>query len=87
MKQVMKYIWLGSLGGEQRAILIRESVWERQSNLPKTRRVILAGEQMEVLLQYKEQYFPEAQPQDCVPPGSTRPRPAPATWSGAFLSL
>ncbi len=83
-------VWLGSRCGELRGlrwesivwehntILIRESVWEGKSNLPKTkkgyRKVVLTTEQMQILREYKEQNFPDAQPSDWVLPGG-RSRP------------
>jgi integrase len=78
-------VWLGNRSGELRGlrwesivwehntILIRESVWEGKSTLPKTkkgyRKVVLTDEQMEVLREYKEKNFPDAQPDAWVLPG------------------
>ena len=83
-------VWLGSRCGELRAlrwesviwehntILIRESVWEGKSNLPKTkkgyRKVVLTADQMQILREYKEKNFPNAQPSAWVLPGK-RGRP------------
>ena len=83
-------VWLGSRVGELRAlrwgsimwdqntILIRESLWEGKSNLPKTkkgyRKVVLTTEQMQILREYKDENFPDAQPSDWVLPGR-RSRP------------
>lgn len=57
-----------SLVAEHGAIVVRESVWEGQSSPPKTkkgyRKILFTDEQMEILLQYKRQYFPDAQPHD-----------------------
>ena len=83
-------VWLGNRSGELRGlrwesivwehntILIRESIWEGKSTLPKTkkgyRKVVLTTEQMQILREYKEQHFPDAQLQDWVIPGK-RGRP------------
>jgi integrase len=83
-------IWLGNRSGELRGlrwdsmvwehntILIRESVWEGISTLPKTkkgyRKVVLTDEQMRVLREYKEKNYPDAQPDAWVLPGK-RGRP------------
>jgi integrase len=83
-------VWLGSRCGELRGlrwdsivwehdtILIRESVWEGKSTLPKTkkgyRKVVLTDEQMRVLLEYKEKTYPDAKPDAWVLPGE-RGRP------------
>ena len=83
-------VWLGSRCGELRAlrwesvvwehntILIRESIWEGKSNLPKTRKgyrkVVLTADQMQILREYKEKNFPNAQPSAWVLPGK-RGRP------------
>ncbi len=88
-------VWLGSRSGELRglrwesivwehnAILIRESVWEGKSTLPKTkkgyRKVVLTDEQMQVLRDYKEKNFPNAQPNAWVLPGK-RCRPIDLGW-------
>ncbi|TAM80262.1 MAG: site-specific integrase [Acidobacteria bacterium] len=88
-------LWMGDRRGELRglrwssiywehdAILIRESVWEGQSSLPKTkkgyRKILLTAEQMEILRRYKEENFPDAQPQDWVLPGR-RGRPMAMGW-------
>ena len=69
-------VWLGNRSGELRGlrwesivwehntILIRESVWEGKSTLPKTkkgyRKVVLTDEQMQILREYKEKNFPDA---------------------------
>jgi integrase len=83
-------VWLGNRSGELRGlrwesivwehntILIRESVWEGQSTLPKTkkgyRKVVLTDEQMKVLREYKERNYPDAPPDAWVLPGK-RGRP------------
>jgi integrase len=83
-------VWLGSRSGELRGlrwdaivwehntVLIRESVWEGKSTLPKTkkgyRKVVLTDEQMKVLREYKEKNFPAAPPNAWVLP-SKRGRP------------
>ena len=88
-------LWMGNRRGELRglrwssmdwehhAVFIRESVWEGQSSLPKTkkgyRKIMLTEEQMEVLREYKEENFPDAQPQDWVLPGR-RGRPMAMGW-------
>jgi integrase len=88
-------VWLGNRSGELRGlrwesvvwehntILIRESVWEGKSTLPKTkkgyRKVVLTDEQMEVLREYKERNFPDAQPDAWVLPGK-RGRPIDLGW-------
>jgi integrase len=88
-------VWLGNRSGELRGlrwesivwehntILIRESVWEGKSTLPKTkkgyRKVVLTDEQMEVLREYKEKNFPDAQPDAWVLPGK-RGRPIDLGW-------
>jgi hypothetical protein len=58
--------------------LIRESVWEGKSTLPKTkkgyRKVVLTDEQMKVLREYKERNYPDAPPDAWVLPGK-RGRP------------
>jgi len=88
-------VWLGNRCGETRGlrwesvlwehntILIRESVWEGKSTLPKTkkgyRKVVLIDEQMQILREYKEQHLPDAQPQDWVIPGK-RGRPIDLGW-------
>ncbi|MGO8736444.1 MAG: site-specific integrase [Terriglobia bacterium] len=88
-------IWLGDRSGELRGlrwesivwehntILIRESVWEGNSSLPKTkkgyRKLVLIGEQMQILREYKAQNFPDAQPTDWVLPGK-RCRPIDLGW-------
>jgi integrase len=63
---------------EHNTILIRESIWEGKSTLPKIkkdyRKVVLTDEQMQVLGEYKEQNFPDAQLNDWVLPGK-RGRP------------
>ena len=45
-------------------ILIRESIWERQSTLPKPRKdqrkVVLSAERMTILREYKDQHYPKA---------------------------
>jgi integrase len=88
-------VWLGNRSGELRGlrwesivwehntILIRESIWEGKSTLPKTkkgyRKVVLTDEQMQVLREYKAQNFPGAQPTDWVLPGK-RGRPIDLGW-------
>ncbi len=88
-------VWLGNRSGELRGlrwesvvwehntILIRESVWEGKSTLPKTkkgyRKVVLTNEQMQVLREYKEKNFPDAQPNAWVLPGK-RGRPVDLGW-------
>ncbi len=88
-------LWMGNRRGELRGlrwssidwehavIFVRESVWEGQSNPPKTkkgyRRILLTVEQMVILREYKEQNFPDAQPQDWVLPGR-RGRPMEMGW-------
>jgi integrase len=78
-------VWLASRCGELRGlrwesivwehntILIRESVWEGKSTLPKTkkgcRKVVLTDEQRRVLLEYKEKNYPDAQSDAWVLPG------------------
>jgi integrase len=78
-------VWLGNRSGELRGlrwesivwehntILIRESVWEGKSTLPKTkkgyRKVVLTDEQMKILREYKEKNFADAQPSAWVLPG------------------
>jgi integrase len=63
--------------------LIRESIWEGKSTLPKTkkgyRKVVLTDEQMQVLREYKEKNFPDAQPNAWVLPGK-RGRPIDLGW-------
>jgi len=87
--------WLGSRSGELRGlrwesivwehntILIRESIWEGKSMLPKTkkgyRKIVLTDEQMQVLREYEAQNFPDAQPTDWVLPGK-RGRPIDLGW-------
>jgi len=87
--------WLGNRSGELRGlrwesvvwehntILIRESIWEGKSTLPKTkkgyRKVVLTDEQMQVLREYKEKNFPDAQPNAWVLPGKRR-RPIDLGW-------
>ena len=88
-------VWLGNRSGELRGlrwesivwehdtIYIRESVWEGNSTLPKTkkgyRKVVLTDEQMQVLREYKERNFPDAQPNAWVLPGK-RGRPVDLGW-------
>jgi integrase len=88
-------VWLGDRRGEVRGlrwesivwehntIMIRESVWEGKSSLPKTkkgyRKLVLTGEQMQILREYKAQNFPDAQPTDWVLPGK-RGRPIDLGW-------
>jgi integrase len=88
-------VWLGNRSGELRGlrwesvfwdhntILIRESVWEGKSTLPKTkkghRKVVLTDEQMRVLREYKEKNYPDAQPDAWVLPGK-RGRPIDLGW-------
>jgi integrase len=88
-------VWLGNRSGELRGlrwesvvwerntIVIRESVWEGKSTLPKTkkgyRKVVLTNEQMQVLREYKEKNFPDAQPNAWVLPGK-RGRPVDLGW-------
>jgi len=83
-------IWTGSRCGELRglrwssvnwgqySIVIKESVWEGHSTLPKTkkgyRRVVLTPNQMDALLKYKERNYPNAGPNEWVLPG-TKGRP------------
>jgi len=87
--------WLGNRSGELRGlrwesvvwehntILIRESIREGKSTLPKTkkgyRKVVLTDEQMQVLREYKEKNFPDAQPNAWVLPGK-RGRPIDLGW-------
>ena len=53
--------------------MIRESVWEGKSTLPKTRKgyrkVVLTDEQMTVLREYKQKNYPNAKPDAWVLPG------------------
>ena len=67
----------------QHLAMLRESVWEGKSSLPKTkkgyRKLVLTGEQMEILREYKAQNFPDAQPTDWVLPGK-RGRPIDLGW-------
>jgi len=88
-------VWLGNRSGELRGlrwesivwerntILIRESVWEGKSTLPKTqkgcRKVVLTDEQMKILREYKEKHFPNAQPFAWVLPGQLG-RPLDMGW-------
>jgi len=62
-----------SVNWEQGSIVITESVWESHSTLPKSRKgyrkVILTPRQINVLRQYKEQNYPNADPNDWVLPG------------------
>lgn len=78
-------VWVGNHSGELQALrwssiiwghnaaLIRESVWEGKSNLPKTRKgyrkVVLSDEQMKVLREYKDKNYPNAGPEDWALPG------------------
>ncbi len=88
-------VWLGNGCGKTRGlrwesilwehstILIRESVWEGKSTLPKTkkgyRKVVLTPEQMQILREYKEQHFPDAQLDHWLNPGKRR-RPIDMGW-------
>lgn len=74
---------LASIDWEEGAIFIRESIWQGQSNPPKTkkgyRKILLTDEQMEILRECKEENFPDAQPQDWLFPGR-RGRPMAMGW-------
>lgn len=74
---------LTSVDWEQSAIFIRESIWQGQSNPPKTRKgyrkIILNDEQLEILRKYIEENLPDAQPQDWLFPGR-RGRPMDMRW-------
>jgi integrase len=63
-----------SVNWEQYSIVIRESVWESHSTLPKTkkgyRKIILTPHQIDALLKYKNQNYPNAGANDWVLPGA-----------------
>lgn len=78
-------MWTGGRCGELRglrwssvhwghySIVIKESVWESHSTLPKSRKgyrkVVLTPHQIDALLKYKQQNYPDAGPDDWVLPG------------------
>ena len=72
-----------SVNWEQGSVVITESVWEGHSTQPKTRkgyrRVVLTPNQIETLRKYKEQNYPNADPNDWVLPGK-RGRPIDMNW-------
>src|SRR5215471_6031088 len=88
-------VWAGNRCGEIRGlrwrnvlwefntVVVTESVWEGKSTPPKTkkgyRKVVLSPKQMAELRQYKDETYPDAQPDDWVFPGK-RNRPLDLGW-------
>ena len=70
----MRGLRWSSVNWEQYSIVIRESVWESHSTLPKTkkgyRKIILTPHQIDALLKYKNQNYPNAGANDWVLPGA-----------------